>query len=135
MPISRRRPGWLREECKAGLPRDAPPPRSGRARPARRPAPAALAGGPGAPPVLAPGHQCAQRAHRAVRARVADAARGAHGERAGVAVVAVAVHELGGREHRLAMALAGVARGLGVAAVLALVVLGDALEAVLGPER
>jgi hypothetical protein len=44
------------------------------------------------------------------------------------------VDELGGGEHRLAVALGGLAGGAGVAAVLALVEVDDALEAVVGME-
>src|SRR5207247_7845294 len=79
-------------------------------------------------PILRVVHQREQRAHRAVGARIAEAALLADAERPAVAVVAVAVHELGRGEHGLAVALRRLARGLGVAAILALVVGDDPLE-------
>src|SRR5258706_9061870 len=88
----------------------------------------------GLPAVLRVVDQRAQRAPRAVRAGVAEAPLLADAERAAVAVVAVAVHELGGAEHGLLVALGGLARGLREAAVLALVVRDDPLEAVVGIE-
>ena len=87
------------------------------------------AGTPRSPPARA------ARPRRGARSgsRARPSSRTPH--RPGVAVGAVGVGQLGGRQHRLAVPLRRLARGLGVAAVLALVELDDAVEAVAGIER
>src|SRR5262245_66487373 len=63
-----------------------------------------------------------------VCARVAQSPLGLDALRSGVAVGAVGGSQLAGRQHRLAVALAGLAGGLGVAPVLALVIGGDPVQ-------
>ena len=84
-----------------------------------------------APELGVPG-EVFERRDRPVGRGVAEAAGGADGGRAGVGRVGDG--ELGGREDRLAGRGGDVGGGLGEAGVLALVVLDDPLEAVVGVE-
>ena len=123
-----RRAGSARRCCRA---RSSACARGGSARRARR---ARSASGPRVPELDIVDHR-AQRGDGAVRARIAEPAALAHRERPGIAVGAVGVHELGRDQHGLAVALRRRARRLGVAPLLALVELGDAVEPVAREER